>query len=341
MSCCCWNRRVAQNVYELEPLVPLPSQSEREEIGAEIFARPSDGRNLEYFVRNSGHQTAILNIVCTTCTGRLYHVWRTAQVLPLLEKYNVTLINVSAAGVGVSEPYGDWLGAMNVSEYLERTAQDMVALLRHLGIDQVFTMGISGGWTPAAVLAVKLASEPGLGLQLRGVCCISGIPWQTREENFWERSMGTGCTFALMTRLLESRMAPYMMNAMFPLDEEKFISSLDEETREALGPELSQEVAHDVNRANAYYLFVGAFLGRLTTNSQAKKLPLVLADLSKLGPEIAFHLHMSTTDKLVPTDRVVASISSVAPHVQNFPNALPHMAPPVDFAIAKLLETLE
>jgi len=338
MGCCCSDQRVDRNVYQLQPLIPRPSDSELEADGGQYFVRPSDGRTLEFFLRNEGHDVAILNVVCTSCTGRLYHVWHSEAIIAHLEQHQVTLINVSAAGVGTSEPYGDWLGALDATEYLERTAIDLTALLRHLGVKEVFTMGISGGWTPSACLAVKLAVEERSEVRLRGICCISGIPWETQEENFWEKSMGKGCTFALTTRLLESSVSPFMMNSLFPMNEEKTIKSFPKEVQLELGTELSKEVARDINRANAYYLFVSAFLGRLTTNSRRNRLPQFHEDLTKISPSIQVHLHMSTRDTLVPTERVVASVKSKVPHAIHFQNALPHMAPPFEFAIKKLLE---
>jgi len=297
----------------------------------------SDGRRLEYFVRNGGRQVAIVNVVCTACTSRLYHVWRPESILPHLEEHSVSFVNVSAAGVGPSEPYGDWLGGVNVMEYLERTTEDIIALLKHLGVREVYTMGVSGGWTPSVCLATKLVGTE--ELRLLGVCCISGIPWQTQTENFWEKSMGTGCTFALSTRLLESRIAPYMMNSLSPIDQEKTIKFFTEDARAALGPELAREFVRDMNRSSAYYLFVAAFLGRLTTNSKRSRLPESHADLTKQGSEIPVHLHMSTEDKMVPTERVVTSSTNAVPHATHFSNSNSHLVPPVELAITEILKT--
>jgi len=77
------NRSVtAKNCNELIPLVPLPTDAELAVDGGKYFIRPSDGRKLEYYVlgerKGNGDVTAIVNVVCTSSTGRLYHLWHQA-----------------------------------------------------------------------------------------------------------------------------------------------------------------------------------------------------------------------------------------------------------------------
>jgi len=138
-------------------------------------------------------------------------------------------------------------------------------------------------------------------------------------------------------KFIESSMAPYLMGYMFPMSLEQFKQSMKPEDFAELDDEIIKLEVDEMNRANAYYLFVSSFLGRLTTNSNPDKLPDVHADLVKLS-DVPVHLHLSSKDTLVPTDRVKPWLLEKMPQATVFDNELSHIAPPVERAIQELLK---
>ena len=329
--------KTGKNVNFLKPLVPLPTSEELAKLGGRYFIRPTDGRKLEYFVLNGGaSKPAIVNIVTSSSTALLYHRWNQHKVLEILEGGDLQFINISTAGVGPSEPYGKSLGDI-ATTYLENTACDVLSLLRDLEVSDVYTMGIGCSWEPSAYLAAKLAARTKNPL-LKGVCCIYGLPWKTKNISFWEKAIGKGMIARLTLKLKESPLAPYVLCHQFPkkVDLKMFKEEERERLIDCIGHETLLEEVRNVNRSVAYYLFVASHLGMLTCNSNSRRLPERYADISKLR-QVPVHLHFSENDKMVPSSRVKAWLLGQLPFASEFNyKMLSHHAPPIEEALERL-----
>lgn len=337
-------KTVRDNVKNLIPLSPLPTDEELNSIGGKYFIRPSDNRKLEYFVSGSEHGTAaIVNLVTTNSTGLFYHRYRPEKVRPILQKYNTRLINISTAGIGPSEPYGDFLGEIDTVTYLKNSTEDAIALLKYLGITRVITMGVSGGWEPSACLAEALSKNNTSELQLCGVINIAGIPWQTQTHDFWTLSLGTGCGRWFTMKIMESSVAPYLWyKMMIPMlaDPVKMKSSMQYITEiENTHGDVLDGMLENMGRANKYSLFVTTYLGQLTTNSKRSRLPEKHANLSTLK-SVPVHLHLSSKDDLVPTVRTKPWFIEQMPHAKYFDNGLCHVCIPFEESIETMLSSI-
>ena len=335
---------VKSNVKDLVPLVPLPSEDELRLLGGNYFVRPSDNRRLEYFVSgNTNESRAVVNLVTTNSTGLFYYQYRQNKISSLLQKFHTKLINISTAGVGPSEPYGDYLGQIDSETYLKKTCNDVIALLKYLGVKEVITMGISGGWEPSACLAEALLQAKNSEIQLRGVINIAGIPWQTQINDFWERTLGTGCGRWITMKIMESSVAPYMWySLMIPtlLDPAKMKASMKniDEVSASHGDVLDSMI-ENMGRANKYSLFVTTYLGQLTTSSIQSKLPEKYADLKRFH-NVPVHLHLSSKDELVPTEKTKPWFMDQMPHAEHFDNGLSHVCIPFEESIERMLVLL-
>lgn len=341
-------RGISRNVNQLEPLQALPSGEELVALGGRWFVRPSDGRRLEYFVRGDRDQPNVLtvvHIVCTTATGLLYHEWDAAEMDKVLAARNAKLVNVSAAGVGPSEPYGETSmrdPRVTTGEYLQRTSRDVIALLDHLGAERVCFVGVSGGWEPAAHAASTLAKRT--PSRVMGVCSISGIPWMdvSRPRTFWEKSMGQdGWQMRLAVRFNRWSLSPYLVQSMFPMDPKRTAKATKKETLAALaqhGRDANwlETLIVGINRSAAYWAFVAGFLGAIAANPEADA--EASADLAALGT-FPVHVHYSVADNMVPMDKVVAWLTEPGrvPNAVLFENTHDHMDPPFVQAVDQLL----
>ena len=345
--------KTSRSIHRLEPLRPLPTDEDLARDGGAWFTRPSDGRRLEYFVLGSsaGHRFYVVNVVCTSATALLYQKWRPQETVRALDDHGACLINVTAAGVGPSEPYGSWLGELDADAYLARTTADIIALIKHLGARRVVTMGVSGGWEPSAHLAVAIAGDVEPDLTLCGHISVSGIPWITKstklgnpEEDFWTMSMGTGLSRKVAIGLLESRMLPYMTAASFPMKPSalrppKKVFSQIIETHEDMWPIM----CNDINRANIYSPFCAAFLGRLTCGSRKH----VLTSHSNLAvlASVPFHHHIAENDELMPSKAAEAwireQVGAEAARYMCYEAARTHMQVPFEFALREMLQAVD
>jgi len=340
----------SRNVSQLEPFEPLPSDEELGGIGGRWFRRPSDGRRLEYFLSTGGGPGStgqqcptVLNVVCTTATGLLYHRWRPDAVADILRAHGAQMINVSTAGVGASEPYGDTLHdeTTTTTKYLEQTSRDLMALLDEVGAVGVYVMGVSGGWEPAAHLACCLRTRN--PERLLGLASVSGIPWMGRDRpvEFWESGLGKkGWVMDLALWFNRSWMAAYLVGAMFPMDPKKTIASFPADQKEQLQASghfsMMEDIVAGMNRSTQYCAFVCGFLGRLTCDPTADS----LAHLATLQ-DVTVHLHYSSKDSMLPGEAVAAWLQEEGclPNAKLFMTELHHMAVPMEKVLTLLLDS--
>jgi len=268
-------------------LKPLPSDKEVQELGGRRFVRPSDGKVMEYWLSGEvGSNTAV--VFCHRMDGKSGVDYGRTRVEAVLKTKGAVLVSPSVPSLSASPPYD----TESPTHWLNQWTEDMTFLLKELGVDHVYVLGLSWG----AQLCLNLAMACQKQGMLRGTAPIGGDYWDTRQVQYkqgsdvpeWANMFGKPAIIRpmayLMIRPFISKMDAATMMA------EKEVECLKKQFGEDLSPLGSQMV-----RSMSYFLHQNWHVGILSKGSRDAD---EYVALSQFSPSIPFHLYLGSDDNL-------------------------------------------
>lgn len=268
-------------------LKPLPSDEELQELGGRRFVRPSDGKVMEYWLSGEvGSKTAV--VFCHRMDGKCGVLYGRTKVEALLKTKGAVLVSPSVPSLSASPPYD----TESATQWLKQWTQDMMFLLRELGIDHVYVLGLSWG----AQLCLNLAMACQRQGMLRGIAPIGGQYWDTRQVQYkmgsdvpeWSNIFAKPTIIRplayLMIRPFISKMGDV---GMLPPKE---VETLKKHFGEDLAPFGTQMV-----RSMSYFLHQNWHVGMLSIESRDAD---EYVELSKFDSSIPLQVYLGDDDNM-------------------------------------------
>jgi len=269
-------------------LKPLPSDQEVEELGGRRFVRPSDGKVMEYWLSGEvGSKTAV--VFCHRMDGKCGVLYGRTRVEAVLKARGAVLVSPSVPSLSASPPYD----TESATQWLSQWTEDMVFLLKKLGAEHVYVLGLS--W--AAQLCLNLAMACQRQGMLRGIAPIGGNYWDTRRVQYkygpdvpeWSK---------IFAKPAVIRPLAYLMIRPF-ISKMGDMSMMPEKERETLTKHFGEDLASfgsQMVRSMSYFLHQNWHVGLLSFGSRDAD---EYVELSKFDPSIPLHVYLGTDDNMV------------------------------------------
>eukprot|EP00927_Polykrikos_kofoidii_P082858 TRINITY_DN8352_c0_g1_i1.p1 TRINITY_DN8352_c0_g1~~TRINITY_DN8352_c0_g1_i1.p1 ORF type:complete len:382 (-),score=60.87 TRINITY_DN8352_c0_g1_i1:74-1219(-) len=269
-------------------LRPLPSDKEIEELGGRRFIRPSDGKVMEYWLSGVvGSKTAV--VFCHRIDGKCGATYGRAKVEAMLKSRGAVLVSPSIPSLSASPPYD----TESATQWLKQWTEDMMFLLKELGVEHVYVLGLSWG----AQLCLNLAMACQEQRMLRGIAPIGGNYWDTRLVKY-EYGPDVPEWSKIFAKPAIIRPAAYLLMRPF-ISKMGDVSMMPEKEMETMKKHFGEDLTlfgTGMVRGMSYFLHQTWHIGLLSFESRDAD---EYVELSKFDPSIPIHLYIGADDNMV------------------------------------------
>lgn len=271
-------------------LKSLPSDNEIKELGGRRFVRPSDGKLMEYWLSGEvGSKTAV--VFCHRMDGKCGVLYGRSRVEAVLKAKGAVLVSPSVPSLSGSPPYD----TESAIQWLEQWTKDMLFLLKELGVEHVYILGLSWG----AQLCLNLGMACQKQGMLRGIAPIGGNYWDTRLVKYSDK-MGSDVPkwSNIFAKPAIIRPLAYLMIRPF-ISKMGDVSMLPEKEMESLKKHFGEDLTPFgtlMVRSMTYFLHQNWHVGVLAVESRDAD---EYVELSKLDPSIPIHVFLGNDDNMV------------------------------------------